>query len=200
MATIVLFAAIQIAGFITLFFVFRARLEKLAGLEGRLCALRDEVEALAVDFGEVSERNIGLLEDRIAVMRDLLDEAQSRGTQPGAPARGSAAVPELRPDDGAGESGRGVPGASATAAATAATIPDEGAALPIVLALGRSPGRTLTRGGAESAGPAQHGKSPKTEALDLYRAGFTSEVIAARLGLSVAEVDLIVGLEERRGS
>ncbi len=196
MATIVLFAAIQIAGFITLFFVFRARLEKLAGLEGRLCALRDEVEALAVDFGEVSERNIGLLEDRIAVMRDLLDEAQSRGAQPGAPARGPAAVPDLRPDDGAGESGRGVPGA----AATAARIPDEGAAPPIVLALGRSPGRGPARGGAESAGPAQHGKSPKTEALDLYRAGFTSEVIAARLGLSVAEVDLIVGLEERRGS
>jgi hypothetical protein len=41
-------------------------------------------------------------------------------------------------------------------------------------------------------------KSTREEAAELYSRGFSSELIAARLGITVAEADLLVSLEERR--
>ena len=40
----------------------------------------------------------------------------------------------------------------------------------------------------------------REEAISLWRKGFSSDLIAARLGSTIAEVDLVVGLEEERGA
>ncbi len=184
------FAAILIVGFIVIFLVFDRRIRRLTGLEGRLSTLRDEVEALAADFGEVSERNIGLLEDRIAVLRDLLDEATLSG--PAADVRGADGT-QVR-ESTASE--------SSEFARPAIDTRDTGSVEPsgpIVLALGHT-GSSAESGGRESSHAVPHARPARTEALDLFRAGFPAETIAARLGLSVAEIELIVGLEERRGA
>ncbi|MBN1242566.1 MAG: hypothetical protein JXA15_07665 [Spirochaetales bacterium] len=40
----------------------------------------------------------------------------------------------------------------------------------------------------------------REEAISMWRKGFSSDLIAARLGATIAEVDLVVGLEEERGA
>ncbi len=40
----------------------------------------------------------------------------------------------------------------------------------------------------------------REEAISLWRKGFSSDLIAARLGSTIAEVDLVVGIEEERGA
>jgi hypothetical protein len=162
MTAALVLAAMELAAFFVLFLAFRKKIRRLSGLEGRLSTLRDEVEALAADFGEVSERNIGVLEDRIAVLRDLVNRAEL----PGRP----------EPEEGGAESSG-----------------------PIVLELGHG-GSSAPGSGREASGASISARPARTEALDLCRAGFSPETIAARLGLSVAEVELIVGLEERRGA
>jgi hypothetical protein len=41
-------------------------------------------------------------------------------------------------------------------------------------------------------------KTKREEALDLYRSGISAQLIAARLGATVAEIELLVEMEERR--
>ena len=48
---------------------------------------------------------------------------------------------------------------------------------------------------AEQVKPA---RSLREEAFDLYRKGFSADIIAARLGATVAEIELLVDIEERR--
>lgn len=41
-------------------------------------------------------------------------------------------------------------------------------------------------------------KTRREEALELYRRGFSADLIAARTGATVAEIELLVEIEERR--
>jgi hypothetical protein len=41
-------------------------------------------------------------------------------------------------------------------------------------------------------------KTKREEALELHRSGISADLIAARLGSTVAEIELLVELEERR--
>jgi hypothetical protein len=41
-------------------------------------------------------------------------------------------------------------------------------------------------------------KTRREEALDLYREGFSADIIANRLGATVAEIELLISLEEGR--
>ena len=49
-----------------------------------------------------------------------------------------------------------------------------------------------------SPDPIAPARSQREEAMDLYRKGFSADIIAARLGATVAEIELIVEMEERR--
>ena len=40
----------------------------------------------------------------------------------------------------------------------------------------------------------------REEALDLYRRGFSADLIAARTGATVAEIELLLEIEERRAA
>lgn len=42
------------------------------------------------------------------------------------------------------------------------------------------------------------GPSMREQAVELYRKGFSADIIAARLGVTVAEIELLVEMEERR--
>lgn len=64
---------------------------------------------------------------------------------------------------------------------------------PIRLDLPRKPVEIIQT--HESVIPA---KSLREQALDLYSRGFSADIIAARLGTTVAEMDLLISLEEER--
>jgi hypothetical protein len=152
-----------------------------------------------LELNETADRNVTLVEDRMASLRELLDAVDRRigvekkelgaraverevyeklaRRRPIAPAREGPIAPEPQ----------------------ARRFPEEA---PIQLSLGAA---------AESQGPGGiapevtlsedilfTSKTKREEALDLYRRGISADLIAARLGATVAEIELLVEVEERR--
>jgi len=83
---------------------------------------------------------------------------------------------------------------------------ERGSSGPPVPAIDREPQREAPAGPSElpfvsfSSAPLKGRTDFREEAISLWRKGFSSDLIAARLGSTIAEVDLVVGLEEERGA
>lgn len=209
--------AVDVLGLAAIWFFLKSRLNRALGLESLLESVRKEVRALDIELNETADRNVSLLEDRMKSLRELLDEADRRmgvvkrelgrreaerevysqlgrkaHRQPQAsPAPKGEEAPELFAE----------PKAGPAQTAAAAPLPPEpspppAGEEPIKLSLGR-PQRPLPEvsRAAESVIPP---KSRREEALELYRQGFSADIIAVRLGATVAEIELLVSLEEGR--
>jgi hypothetical protein len=213
--------AIEVAGLIGIWFFLNAKIRKSLGLESLLAEVRKEVRALSIEINETTDRNISLVEDRLTALRDLLSEADKRmglyrretekrqgerelynrlgkrlpepGREPETrPSVGSsrAAAPVAELDLGIEEprpNGRPSPPRQETP--EAGPRPQE----PVRLNLARTVPEVITP--KESVIPP---KSLRERALELYRGGFSADIIAARVGATVSEIELLVSLEEGR--
>jgi hypothetical protein len=217
MAQFFILLALDLGGLVLLWFLLRARIRRFLELENLLSGVREESRALVMELNETADRNVSILEDRIAAIRGLLDEVDRRmglarrelesreserevfeklrRRRPIVPAQDEDEVPiplELRASDSRPEAL--VEGASpvesrlraSAPVAAKATEPREGEAPR------RIPEISLA---AEAVTPV---RSRREEAYDLYRKGFSADIIAARLGATVAEIELLVDIEERR--
>lgn len=195
-----LLAAIEVAGLFAIWFLIRARVRRFLELENLLAGVRDESRALVLELNETADRNVTLVEDRIVALRDLLSEIDRRiGVE-----RRELDTRDNEREVYAKLSKRRpiVPAEAPSAFAEATPALD---AAPITLSLGPSgasadapaPGRQ-----APEVRVAEHTVIPsrtmREEALDLYRRGFSADLIAARTGATVAEIELLVEMEERR--
>lgn len=189
-------AAIELAGLFAIWFVIRAKVRRYLELENLLAGVRDEARALVLDLNETADRSVSLVEDRMSALRELLDEVDRRiGVE-----RKTLAARDNEREVYAKLSKRRpiVPAAERPAQ------PEE----PITLSFGPSG----TQQGAELPEPrrtpevaisADSVVPPKTRrelALELYQRGFSAELIAARTGATVAEIELLVEIEERRAA
>ena len=217
--------ALDIAGLVLLWFLLRARLRRYLELENLLSGVREEARALVMELNETADRDVSLLEDRMGALRELLGEVDRRmgvarrelesreseraaferlrRRRPILPAQDEEELPiplelrssELRPSE---------PRPSEAPPIEApASLPDEpppagregllfGA---VAEGRGEIPRRPEFVLAAEQLKPA---RSLREQAFDLYRKGFSADIIAARLGATVAEIELLVDIEERR--
>jgi len=220
--------ALDLAGLVLLWFLLRARIRRFLELENLLEGVREEARGLVMELNETADRNVSLLGDRIAALRSLLDEVDRRmgvarreleareterevferlrrrkpivpeatGGEASARLEQPPAEPtraERVPSEAPGEAGSDIP---------------ESTPIPLALRGGRGEGTADRAAGAsfgrrvpEIVFPAEQVKparSLRDEALDLYRKGFSADIIAARLGATVAEIELIVEMDERR--
>jgi hypothetical protein len=205
-----LLAAIEVAGLFVIWFLVRARVRRYLELENLLDGVRDEARALVLELNETADRNVSLVEDRVAALRVLLAEADRR-------------IAVGKKELAARESERDVyamlnkrrpivpePAGSATALEPALQAPARealrAAALdaPVTLTLGHSEGAPSgQRRIPEISTPESSvvpGRTKREEALELYRSGFSADLIAARTGATVAEIELLVEIEERRAA
>lgn len=185
MSTLVVLVVIEVLGLAGILFYVRSRLHKALELDGLLESLRKEVRALTIELNETADRNISLVEDRILALRSVLEESDKRL---------EVVQRELARRDQEGEVysrlGRPRP-AEAPLPSRPAPAEAQPSREPIRLDLSRRNPEIAS----QSVIPP---KSKREEALELWAKGFSADIIAARLGSTVAEIDLLISLEEER--
>jgi hypothetical protein len=188
-----------------------------------LSDFRDEVEKLVAEIDAATDRDLQLVEDRMKALRALLDETDKRlGTMRREIERRSS---EERAYAELGRKARqpslyAADEKSAPAAALASAVPASPAApapapapAPAQAPAPQPPQDTVRSPTAPHPSPekesaearfmrAQMQVAPKEppfaeRAAELHRAGFSSELIANRLGKTVGEVDLAIALSVR---
>jgi hypothetical protein len=188
------------------FFVyFHLYIKRRTGREGILASCREEVNRLIAEIDRATDRDAQLVEERIASLRKVLEEADRRiallsrdmdrhrtGKELYTALEKAAAVPPAAPVGGAASSA-GLP--------PAVPGPAESSPPPVPGAL---------TGAAASSAPVQGSPAkdsipppvrPLTErAAELSRQGISPELIASRLGVSLSEVELALAVSRRRGA
>jgi hypothetical protein len=193
-------AALELAGLFAIWFLIKSKVGRYLELESLLSGVREEARALVLELNETADRNVSLVEDRMRSLRELLDEVdrrigvEKRELDTRATEREVyAKLSRRRPI---------VPGAERPIAPEPARPPQPEAPIPLSL------GAQALAQGAARAGPevlvsddlALSSRTRREEALDLYRRGISADLIAARLGATVAEIELLVEMEERRAA
>lgn len=181
-AQFLLLAAIEVAGLFAIWFLIRARVRRYLEIDELLGGVREEARSLVLELNETADRNVSLVEDRMAALRELLGEADRRIL---VATRESAARQNEREVYAKLNKRRPI-------------VPEE----PITLSLGtEGRGTEESRQSPEVSTPERGvvpGPTKREEALELYRRGFSADLIAARTGATVAEIELLVEMEERR--
>jgi len=199
LAQFFLLAAIELAGLFAIWFLMKARLRRYLELENLLAGVRDEANALVLELNETADRNVSLVEDRMNALRDLLGELDRRiGVE-----RRELETRDNEREVYARLSRRrpNVPAADASSRPATINEPSpETPPQPIKLSLG--PAAAQRENPAIEVAPESviPPKSMREEALELYRRGFSADLIAAKTGATVAEIELLVVLEERRSA
>jgi len=210
-AQFLILLALDLGGLVFLYFLLRARIRRQLELENLLAGVREEARALVMELNETADRNVSLVEDRIGALRDLLDELdrrmgvarreiEARDRERDAFDRLSRRRPIL---PGAAPSSPEPPGREPEVSApvlenpipldlSSAGLPAPEAAIPIL----RRPALDIR----VSPEPVLPARSRREEALEMHRKGFSPDLIAARLGAPVSEIELLVDMEQRRSA
>jgi len=166
------------------FFYFRSYLRRRTGHQRILSELREEVSGILHLIDQTTDRDISLIEEREKNLKFLLEEVDKR-------LRLYVRELEKRQE---GETVRASVAAQAQVQVQA----------PTYLELGKNRYRVSAQAAAEeedntAAAVGQTEPAPAGEQIrSLVRAGFSAAVIASRLGLSIAEVEVTAALMERR--
>ena len=213
---VLLFLA-NIAGMFIFYRILRSRFSS----KKILSELRSEVDKLILDLGRETDRDVGLLESRIKGLRSLIDEADKRivlADREEAKRRDSAAF-----EAGLTGSARKVEVSSVTPgelpfAAASGAAQDAPSASPTPPAASRVPPVLPTPAASAARPPAEPGtsenpvtiytrqaarRSPdrivpevplRERVVSMARQGFTAELIASTLSVSLGEVELILDM------
>ena len=193
--TVLLSLVVDAGGLILVYLLLRDRVRRTVAAETRIGEIREEVSRLLVELNQATDRNIAVMEDRIAVLNEAIATADKKigllrretekhdvGSQiysrlaEGRPAR-APGVPE------------GPPGERVTARPPSSASPSAPPA-PLSVELSERQGGLAT--GAPVADVRQR-------VMMLFRSGFSPSLIASRVGAPLGEVELIISLEQRKG-
>lgn len=200
------------------FLYFRSYLKRRTGADRLLAEFREEVEKLVSEIDAATDRDATLVEERVRSLRALLEDADRRisAYTREIDRRGSEerAYAELgrRARPFRGTDAESAPQASPVRAETPPERPAEQRPEPQV-----EPPMETRRVGPAGPGPVETVQTPSPgprfvraevpiepkpapfaeRVAELYRAGFSADLIAKRLGATVAEVDLAIALTGR---
>ena len=76
--TILILLALDIGGLLLVYALLRDRVRRATTAEAQVAEIRDEMSRLVVDLNNTTDRNIALIEDRIAGLNDLLAAADKK--------------------------------------------------------------------------------------------------------------------------
>ena len=171
LASIGISLVVTVAACAVYFRVLRGRMRRELGTEEILGRFRSEVSGLITEMNATTERNVALLESRIREASDVLERMEK-------------AMDVLK-------------GEIAAARQMERTYTELGRSRPIDITV---EGEVESSGeGSPAADPIDfESLSTRDKALVLYRRGEGSDAIAARLGMSRGEVELIISLHDRR--
>jgi hypothetical protein len=196
LVTVLAVDVVVLAGF---WLLLRRWLARRPSAPRQTADLGDEVGRLVTELNQIAERNVVLLEDRVAALNDLLATADKK-------------IGLLRREIERHEAGAGVYGRLSAQGARAAVVraADAGSGGERTPAGGAPRGaggrpvdaavRPVDEADGTHIGPDAR-TAMRTEIGRLARAGLAAPAIAARVGAPIGEVELILSLEQRaRGS
>jgi len=208
MTTILIAVAVQVAVSLSLIVWTRAKVRRFLGSEDEIGKIRREIGALIVELDSSADRNVTVLEDRLTALKDLVAEADKRISLLGQEKarrqseetvydrlgrqserkRAPAAEPARQPE----------PVRTPEAAVRPEPVP---AAEPPRHAEPIRPAEPIRK--AEPSVPfIRFSDKPldleepfADKVISLSRRGFSSDIIAARLGATMAEVDIVISMD-----
>jgi len=216
---------VDLGGIVLVYLLLRDRVRRAVSAESRISEIREEVSRLLVELNQATDRNIALMEDKITVLNDAISTADKKigllrretekhdvGSQIYsrlAEGRHQRAGESAVSRDAESAASRGADSARllavelsepilrGTASRNEVPMGTVGGAEPAGHIGGESAGyrdaeSAVNRGGAEPDG--------RQRVMMLYRAGFSPSLIASRVGAPVGEVELIISLEQRKGT
>lgn len=209
---IILSALALNSGALTLmFFYFRRLVRRTLELDEVLDRARQEIGGMIAELNQTADRNVSLIEDRIERAKSLIDTAEKRfellARESGQRSREREIFERLS------RAGASVQMAGRNPINEAAAPPAEGVPRPVRLEGSASDRREAETASMDVPGAAppevlptigrraetvDTGPSPAEKAVGLWERGFSPELIAPKLGMTVAEIDLIISMEEQR--
>lgn len=166
--------------------------------------VRAEIDRMIVDLNQTADRNIGLIEQRIESLGDLIKEADhrisllqkhadnlSRTTDTYSRIRPNTittAQPESSRTDTSSQTAQ-------KALGSAFAGPERSEDQPGGTANRADPQEPELTSGADSPSVAS-GKSKREQVISLHRQGISPDIIASRVDSTVAEVELIISMTE----
>ncbi len=249
---ILIMLVVDLGGLLLIYVLLRDRVRRVTSVDSQIADVREEVSRLLVELNQTTDRNVALLEDRIARLNESLAvadkkigllrreiekhdvgaqvysrlaEGRPRSVSTDAQTRQQMLQPRLQmpPAEAAGmpqPRQQMPPGAAGEREGVAAGMPpgvaaERGAdASAAAVESGRTPRQPLAVELSEKSEPRQERRRDELrvesrdteEAPDLHqrvmslqRAGFSSALIASRVGVPRGEVELIISLEQRKG-
>jgi len=166
-------------GLMILFFLYNRRyLKRTLDPQGLLTEVREEINQVLTEMNNVTDRNIDIMEDRIQKIRGLIQETDKKiilfqrelkkgDKEPIIYSHLVRRMP-LKPVESQGESQVESP------------RPSQEASLP-----------------KEPEEEKKKAVSNKERVVQLYRQGFSPDIIASRVGITMGEVELIISLQGR---
>ena len=168
---------------IVAFIYFRGFIERRTSFDGILQEVRDEVSRLLQRIDETTDNDISLIEDREKRLKTLLEETDRRM---------AALNRELSRRENAEEAYRKMGRFNVIEQA----LPPE-AAPPVQEA---PPVEEPPIPVKAPPAPSKEEQSQEDQIRELVRSGFSPQVIASSLKISISEAELAVALQERRDS
>lgn len=187
MTELLLGLAIQILVSVILIVWTRVRVRRALGSEEELDRIRREIGSLIIELDASADRNITVLEDRLTTLKDMIIESDKRiailsndrGKRQPEPSvydrMGRKAIQQPRPED--------VSQLESETSESAARRPVEAADIPFI---------------RFSEKPLSIEEPFADKVLSLSRKGFSSDIIAARLGATITEVEMVLSMERER--
>jgi hypothetical protein len=149
--------------------------------------IRSEIEGIIVELNQTTDRNIGLIEDRVSRLNNVLEQADRRLSLLKRELESRASSSERYNDilkraprsahapSGARDTEHSETSSGSGPAGDTAAAPDTGPA----------------------AGSGDTREARKKEIIDLHRKGIAANIIANRTGTTVGEVELVISLNDR---
>jgi len=194
MTTILLVLAVQIVVSVVLIVWTRSKVRTFLGSGDEIDRIRREIGALIVELDSSADRNVTVLEDRLSALKDMIIEADRRIALLGQEKTRRPAdapvydrlgrMPEPRPESRPQFRQEPQPVQPVAQAQPVQPVQQPEPSVPFIRF-------------SENPLPIEEPFADKV--LSLSRRGFSSDIIAARLEVTMAEVDLVLSMERERG-
>ena len=201
MQGIIIFAAVNAAFLIFIFFFFKSRIDRRLRSNETLQVVREEINELIVELNQTTNRNVEIIEERIERLKEITQRADKRigllTKEIGRKEKESDVYTRLKPKTDIQTPGERTAERAGTTQGVeeSAGVEEAGEDTP--------PGISVS-GGTSPSVPARkedpRKESTRERVLALYNNGISPDVICKELDITLAEVELIISLNRNRGA
>ncbi len=189
--TILITLVVDFGGLLLLYVLLSDRVKRATTVQSQITEIREEVSRLLVELNQTTDRNIAVMEDKIASLNETLSSADKKigllqreiekhdvGSQ--IYSRLAERRPQRPPEAIPAEAVEPPEPEPAPAPRGVTPRAEQAPAAPLAVELSEKP-------------------DLHERVMMLHRSGFAPSLIASRVGVPLGEVELIISLEQRKG-